>query len=376
VTQRLVIEGGASSSLADEVSQRGWDRLLVVAGGASFALSGANATVIRALAGHDVRWVDDVKANPGLDALEAHTEQLHGFRPDAVIAVGGGSVLDMAKLLALTTAVDVPPRVVVDDPGAAHDLPAIVAIPTTSGSGSESTPFAVLYVDGVKRSIEHPGMLPEVALVDSDLSSSMPPYLTAVSGLDCLAHAVESMWSLRSTTESRGLATEALGLVWSTLVAATHEPTPESRYAMARAANLAGRAIAISRTTLCHALAYRMTSAHGVPHGLAVGLTLGEVLVFNARVTLEDVVDPRGHAHVTGIIGEICALLDSPSAEGAQFALSNFMGELGVPTRLSALGIDAAGRSAVVDSVDPVRLSNNPRAVDRDGLTGIIEAVA
>src|SRR5262249_51347864 len=136
----------------------------------------------------------------------------------------------------------------------------LVAIPTTAGSGSEATPFAVLYVGHVKHSIAGPAMLPDVAIVDPSLTDSMSPALTAVTGMDAFSQAVESYWCIHSTERSKAYARRAIALVLEHLEVAVTAPREENRRAMSKAAHLAGRAIAITKTTGAHALSYPLTS--------------------------------------------------------------------------------------------------------------------
>lgn len=366
---------GASGRLNEELSRIGASNLLVVASGASFTASGGAERVAGVLKGRRVHFVEGVAANPDLESLESHFSPVADLDPDAILAVGGGSVVDMAKLLSLAFAADGALKAAISRPGDFEALPPIVAIPTTAGSGAEATPFAVLYVDGRKISVEHPKMLPEVALVDPDLSSSMPPYLTAVTGLDCIAHCVESLWSVRSTPESRRLASQGLRAAWTNLPSATHRPSPEARLQMATAAHLAGRAIAIGRTTLSHALSYEMTAGFGVPHGLAAALTLGGVLGFNAGLGQSDVVDERGMDHVGRVIEELCGVLGIEDVQRAQIAFDDFISGLELPTRLSQLAIHSNDLPRIVSSVDPLRLANNPRRVSEQGLAVLLNEI-
>jgi len=281
-----------------------------------------------------------------------------------VIAVGGGSVLDMAKLIRIMAAQDVPPSEIVNRDGTiTHRGIPLVAIPTTAGTGSEATHFAVVYIDKTKYSVAHEYILPDIAIIDPLLTHSMPPNLTAVTGMDALSQAIESYWSVNSTDESKAYAREAIVLTLQNLERSVHKPSPETRYAMCKAAHLAGRAINISKTTAPHAVSYTLTSHFGIPHGHAVGLTLGEFLVFNSEVSDADNGDPRGVEFVRSTIRELCEILGVKGADRARDEIYSLMERIGLETSLSELGIKKQGHDFIVNDVNLERLKNNPRCV-------------
>lgn len=366
---------GVVAELGGRLPTRG--RILLVTGGASYEASGAAKVVEPALDGREVTRVNGVGPNPSVEALTRIGTDASGESAGAVVAVGGGSVLDTAKLIALAQGSGLPVRELVTIgpswDGRAVDL---VAIPTTAGSGSERTSFAVLYVDGVKHSVDHPSLLPRLALVDPTLTHSATPHQSAVSGLDALAHAVESLWSVNSTTESAVIATAALEQVWPNLAVTAAEPTASRRRAMMEGATLAGAAINITRTTAPHALAYHLTIRYGIPHGHAVAVTLGAFLAFNAAVDLETVVDPRGVDHVREAVGSVCGILGVGDAEEGRAALNRLIQTLGLETRPGELGVDTDYlRREWVDSVNLERLGNNPRRASADDLIELVESL-
>jgi alcohol dehydrogenase class IV len=251
-----------------------------------------------------------------------------------------------------------------------------ISIPTTAGSGAEATHFAVVYVGTVKHSVAHCHMLPTVALVDPDLTYSLPPLITAVTGLDAFAQAVESYWSVQSTPESRADASRAVRLVLEHFVTAVKAPTPQARHAMSTAAYLAGRAINRTKTTGAHAMAYPLTAMFGVPHGHAVSLTLGALLVYNSQVTDEDVADSRGAAHVREAIAELLALLGCRTPEEGRVRIAGLMREVGVATTLSELRIRRhRDIEHVVGNVNAERMGNNPRLMTDASVRTLLQSV-
>jgi alcohol dehydrogenase class IV len=319
----------------------------------------------------------DFGANPRLENLERLLASVaRGGEPfDAVVALGGGTAIDLAKLAALALAnPDTAPRTLLGEGFVPRDALPIVAVPTTAGTGSEATRFAVVYVEGVKRSIDHASLLPRRAIVDPTLTHSLPPRQTAATGLDAFCQAVEAVWAVAATDESDRLAEEGAALAWEWLPTAVHAPTPEARAAMCRAAHLAGRAINITRTTAPHALSYHLTSKHGVPHGFAVAFSLPAIVLFNDAVTDADCNDPRGVAHVRAKIGRVVQLVGATSAADAATAIRDWIAKVGGPTRLEEVGLtDRGAIDAWLASANPQRAGNNPRRLDGAVLKGLLQ---
>ena len=346
-------------------------------GGHSFEQSGAAAAIEPMLARFAVKRISGVPPNPTLDVVSDAVQSLRRWHPDLIVAVGGGSVIDVAKAArGLVGEPDTRAAVTAGSVRGASSPP-LVAVPTTAGTGSEVTQFCVVYVDGKKHSVGHPSFRPEHIVLDPDLTSSMSPRLTAVTGLDALSQAMESLWSTESTHESLSYAQRALALAWGSLDEAVRLPSSASRVAMCTAAHLAGRAIDISRTTAAHALSYELTIRHGVAHGHAVALTLGAVLEHNAAVSEEDCLDERGVDFVKARIDEVLEVIGARDGEAGREALTSLLQRLGLETTLSALGVATrAERQVLVDSVDAVRMANNPRIITPTALSGIVDRIA
>lgn len=209
--------------------------------------------------------------NPKEEDLLVGIDNFNSSNADSIIAVGGGSVLDMAKLIRYhaMTAVN-------------RHIP-LLAIPTTAGTGAEATRFAVLYKNGVKHSIEHEYIQPDYAILYPPFTYANPPYLTACTGIDALAQAIEAFWNRNATTESKQYAIKAIQLLWKQLPQLIQSPTPQLRDEVAEGAYWAGRAINITKTTAPHAYSYAFTSDYGYPHGHAVALTLPFFLALNGN---------------------------------------------------------------------------------------------
>ena len=352
--------------------------IFLVTGRTSYSTSGAEAALEDILRTREVATFSGFESNPKMDDIERGLSLFRHASRDLILAVGGGTAIDTAKLIAILSAQSSSPldivlgREQIRMPG-----PPVMALPTTAGTGSEVTHFAVVYIDDHKHSLAHPAMRPSYAIVDPELTDSMPPKITAVTGLDAFSQAVESMWSVHATPQSKTCSREAIQLALKHLPEAVHRPTPICRHAMSRASHLAGKAIDVTRTTAPHAISYTMTSHFRVPHGLAVALTLGPTLVYNSRVTAEDCQSERAAEDVRRAIDEVQVLLGSRDPECSRQRITELIESLGLPTRLHDVGIRTpADREILVDNVNLERLANNPRKMTHEALAQIIESIA
>jgi alcohol dehydrogenase class IV len=377
MTREVLFGVGASRRVSRVLDSVGARRIFLVTGRASFERSGA-ADAFEPLTPRLCGRYCEFTENPKLEEALEGAAAFRRASPDAIVAAGGGSALDMAKLIATLAHYDGDASALVRGqvPAPRRAVP-FVALPTTSGSGSEATHFAVVYDGHSKYSLAHRSLRPDVAIVDPALTFSLSPRLTAITGLDAFAQAVESYWSVHSTAASRAYARRAIQLVLGSLSGAVHAPTPATRRAMSKAAHLAGRAINLTKTTAAHALSYPLTSYFGIPHGHAVALTLGQLLLYNSGVAADDVNDARGAAFVRRTIDELVALLGARTPEDACRRVEALTQDVGLPTRLSELGISRRGAlDAVVPNVNAERVVNNPRALSAVAVHQLIEAVS
>jgi len=211
------------------------------------------------------------KSGPNVNTFEiekAYTA-FNSVNAEAIVTIGGGSVIDLGKSI-LYRSIEKNKK-----------LPLFIAVPTTAGSGSEATQFAVVYEGQNKVSWVNELLLPGVAVLDPELTYSLSPNQTAVSGMDVMAQAIESWWSLASGDASKLFASAAIQLWMQYFPDAVKDPTEELREKMQLAAYQAGKAINITRTTGPHALSYYLTANHQVPHGQAVSLFLPLFFLYN-----------------------------------------------------------------------------------------------
>ena len=239
----------------------------------------------------------DVEPDPTLKAAKLGAEAMRNFNPDVIIAVGGGSPMDAAKIMWVMYEhpdvrfedlamrfMDIRKRV--------YEFPKMgekairVAIPTSAGTGSEVTPFAVItdQQTGVKYPLADYALTPNMAIIDAELMMSMPKGLTAASGIDALVHAIEAYVSVLASEYTNGLALEAIRLTFKYLPDAYNGGTTniKAREKMAHASSVAGMAFANAFLGICHSMAHKLGAIHHVPHGVANGILINEVIKFNA----------------------------------------------------------------------------------------------
>lgn len=304
---------------------------------------------------------EDMHAS-SLESVESLLARHRGGGATRIVAVGGGSVLDTAKALAIGLGADVPFSDVLDDPDsfASQTLP-LVAVPTTAGTGSEVTRWGTVWdtAAGRKRSIVHAALYPERAFVDPELSGTQPPRLTAVTGCDALSHSLEAIWNRNATDESTALAEEAIGLVAGSLETAVNAPTTQARADLARAATLAGFAISATRTAAAHSVSYPLTLRHDVDHGQACSITLPWLLEWT------------GASHS---VQPILRGLGVPDAAAGAERLRALFAACGLPVTLSGLGLSASDLPAIVAaSCTPSRMNNALRPLEAADVTRMLE---
>lgn len=368
---------GALQRLPQRVAKAGWRRLLLVCGRRSFEASGA-ATVLPALeqVTQVHRWSDFAPNTDSAD-LARGLEILRDVKADAVLAIGGGSAMDMAKLLCAYQDVfdaDALRAAIRAGESVTQRRLGLHFVPTTSGSGSEATHFAVVYIGQEKFSVAGPALYADSVTLDPGLTLSGSAYQRATSGIDAVCQAIESLWAKGGTNTSRRLARHALRLLLAYIEPFVAEADPQAAKGMAIGSHLAGRAIDISKTTAAHALSYALTKGYGVSHGHAVALTLGQFIRAHAEAKAEDLqsgISERRHQEA------MAAILKSLGARDAAEARDRFtalLARLGLVSRLRDIGLtNAEARRSVAQSVNVERLGNNPMVFTMAGLEAVLE---
>ncbi|MBN1699744.1 MAG: phosphonoacetaldehyde reductase [Spirochaetales bacterium] len=357
---------GSIGRLKQIITGKRFSNIFLVADRMSFESSGAKDMLEPVIGNRNIMFFSEFDPNPRIEDVKRGLALFRQHGHDVVIAVGGGSVIDMAKLIAVFADHAESPELLITQKKAlkSRDIP-LVAIPTTAGTGSESTHFAVVYINGEKYSVAAPSVLPDYAIVDPSLTLSMPPSVTAATGMDALSQGIESFWSVQSNRQSAEYAKQAISLAFDNLKKAVLTPDNDSREKMALAAHLSGKAINITKTTAPHAFSYYLTKKYHIPHGHAVGLMLGRFIVYNNLVTEEDVTDKRGCGYVKKTMRLLLTSIGTETAEEAREKIERLMREIGLETAMAKIGLETKGDvDAWLSRVNLERLANNPRRVE------------
>lgn len=301
--------------------------------------------------------------NPKYEEIVVGVDLFNAEGCDAIVAVGGGSAIDVAKCIKLYSKMskaDLYLNQEYTDTG----IP-LVAMPTTAGTGSESTPFSVIYYKGEKQSVHHSSILPDVAILDGSVLESLPDYQKKCTMLDAFCQAIESWWSVRSTDESRGYAKEAIERIVVNLDEYINENTPRARDEIMLGSNLAGRAICVTATTAPHAMCYKLTTTYGFPHGHSVAICLPRVWKY-MQANPDRCNDKRGVDYLIATFDDIAHAMGYNSAAEAAEGFEAMLSRLGITYPHDEKREEMAEYFAA--SVNVERLGNNPIALDNKAL--------
>jgi alcohol dehydrogenase class IV len=349
-------------------------KILIVTGKQSFEASGAADALYRSLDSLDVLRFSNFDVNPSLEDTLPGIDLLQQFQPDLVIGIGGGSVIDMGKLITVLSAQpDDDYRSIVEKSSVSDKGVPVIAIPTTAGSGSEATRFAVIYIGGKKFSLAHPFVLPDYVIIDPQLTYKMSPYQAAASGMDALCQAVESYWSVNSTKQSRRFASDAIRIILPSIEDAVSGSSKQARMEMSRGAYYAGKAIDITMTTAPHALSYTLTSRYSIPHGHAVALILGKFFIIN-DLNSDALTDRRGKQFFLERLEALYAMFGCRNASSCAELWYQRMKNIGLETDFARLGItEQKDYKAIINTVNTERLKNHPVQLNRTLLAQIFK---
>lgn len=318
--------------------------------------------------GMDIVWFEQFTPNPTYEDVKSGIELFRSGEYDAVVSMGGGSAIDVAKAIIAFSNMD--PSKDYMEQKVTESRILHLAIPTTAGTGSESTHFAVIYVDGEKKSVSHECLLPDYVLLEPVYLASLPLFQKKCTLMDALCQAIESYWSVKSTEESKEYAKESIGIILREMEGYLSGESIANG-PIIKAANLAGRAIDITQTTAAHAMSYKLTSLYGIPHGYAVAVCLPfvwEVLLTN----LHECVDQRGRDYLSSIMDDLQTLFGADSPENAILRFR----ELLVKLDMNLKSYDLAGNLPVlVSSVNLQRLGNFPIHLSEQDLASIYQKV-
>jgi len=327
--------------------------------------------VMEALQGKQVRLHELQLANPDVADIYRLKQSTDDFDFELVLAIGGGSVLDVAKVLvalqgeSVASEADVRELIVGQRFCGLGSVTPWIGIATTSGTGSEVTCWATVWDNelGVKYSVSDERLFAQAAAMLPELTATMPPKLSATTALDAMCHATEAYWSVHSNPIVRHYSLQAIEKIRVFLPKLKRDSeNPVIRYELALASLYAGLAFSNTRTTACHSISYPLTLLHGIEHGVAASFTLGSVLTLNR----EALVDPEKLLRAFGV--------ERP--EDVQQVIGGLYELYGIPTRLSGYGVTEDDVGEIVSrAYTKGRMDNNPVDISEETLRDLLVAL-
>lgn len=302
---------------------------------------------------------DQFTPNPLYEDVCKGVDLFQNAQCDVILAVGGGSSLDVAKCIKLYCKMEKDKLYLEQeykDTGVR-----LIAIPTTAGTGSESTRYAVIYYDGKKQSVTHDSIIPDAAILEPKVLKTLPLYQKKCTMMDALCQGIESWWSVNSTDESKKLSKEVVETIMKWWHEYIFENTDASAEHIMYAANLAGQAICITQTTAPHAFSYKITSLYNLPHGHAVAVSLPVIWKYMVG-NLNKCIDSRGQVYLAGIFFEIAKAMGCQNLIEAIEKFCQMIKDMELNNPVA--GKREEELEILSTSVNPVRLKNNPISLD------------
>ena len=352
------------------IKDKSFKKIFVLCGKKSFVTSGAEELFKKIIINKEIRLFYKKSELPILEELIEIINDIKNFEPDLTLAVGGGAVIDYAKI---ANVVDV--RKDLADLIVNYSYPfkkkytKLTVIPTTAGSGAEVTSNAVIYIDGIKHSFESELLIPDNFFLIPEFLISAPNKIKASAGFDAIAQALESLVSKKSNEQSVEYASKSLRVSVNSFLSFVNNPNMKNATEMSIAANLAGKAISISKTTAPHAASYPFTSLFNISHGHAVGLFFERFFKFN----YENLEKSEVSFDLKKRFDLIFNLFDVPNIEDFNSTISSIKKQAKLEDNMNLLNIDLNKNiEKIIGGVNLLRLGNNPVKINGQDITNII----
>ena len=369
--QKIITSKNDYAQLADWLAEKNCRKVFVVCDNSITFMDDLNAFFERySRMGVTFERFGDFQPNPMYESVVNGVREYRTKGCDAIIAIGGGSAMDVAKCVKLYCHMSgngengsyMKQEII------PNDIP-FLAVPTTAGTGSEATRYAVIYFQDAKQSITSDSFIPETVLMDPNALKTLPLYQRKSTMMDALCHAIESFWSVNSNEESKRYSSEAIRMILHHMEGYLSNHM-EDNEGMLKAAHLAGKAINITQTTAGHAMCYKITSLFHCAHGHAAILCDRVLFPWMINNTSR-CCDPRGEAYLKNVLDEIAKAMVCNGAEEAAVKLSGIFDslELEIPTA------SEAQFEILKNSVNPVRLKNHPITLDIDTINALYHSI-
>ena len=308
-----------------------------------------------------ITYFNEFLPNPTYESVVEGVKRFKESKSNFIVAVGGGSAIDVAKCIKLYANMD-ENKNYLEQEIISNDI-SILAVPTTAGTGSEATKYAVIYYNGEKQSISSESCIPKYVLFDSTALKTLPLYQKKATMIDALSHSMESYWSINSTIESQEYSIKALELIIDNYEGYLNSED-EACEKMLQAANIAGKAINITQTTAGHAMCYKLTSLYGIAHGHAAGLVNSELFPYMIR-NIDKCRDNRGKDYLNKTFNYLNQILEN----------EDFLRNLLKKLDLYNVDIKEEDIDILVNSVNTTRLKNNPVLLEKSDITVVYKKI-
>lgn len=361
MAQKIISGNNAYLRIADIIKKCGAKKVFIVCDGA-FQFIAISEYITELLP--DAVKFSDFTPNPLYEDVCRGVELFKREKCDIIMAIGGGSTIDVAKCIKLYSGMN-PDENYLTQKGGECGVP-FIAVPTTAGTGSESTRFAVIYYRGEKQSVNDTRIIPDYAVLEKSVLYTLPVYQKKCTVLDALCQAIESWWSVNSDDESKSYSQKAISLIMHGMEPYLAGADEEAAEKILLASNYAGRAINITQTTAPHAMSYKLTSFYNIPHGHAVAICLPGLWRHMIK-NISNCIDGRGADYLRKTFDDIAKALGTENAEEAVCFFDALLQKLDI----SAPYIRNEDLPVLGKSVNPVRLKNNPVALSEAELTGL-----
>ncbi len=347
---KIIMGAGAVSAIAEQKFQR-----LMIVSDPFFSKNGWAERLGKMADSYEI--FDKIMPDPTVELVAEGTAQVQRFQPDGMVALGGGSAMDCAKAMAYFSGLDIP----------------FIAVPTTSGSGSEVTDFAILTHDGVKHPLVDKKLRPQMAILEEELLMELPPALIADSGFDVLAHALEAWVGTNANPMTDALACDAFRTA-SSLLEASFSGDKTVRLDIHMASTMAGLAFNQAGLGLCHALAHALGGRFHLPHGRLNAILLPAVIAVNTEFA------GRKYAELARRMG-LGSGSDTMSVRNLKNALARLRSSLKLPGTLAQAGIAPADLTACTEDIVTAALADpccatNPGAVTEEMVRQVLRESA
>lgn len=370
--RRIIVGAGSIASIKEIVDDLGAKNVLIISdkGVVNAGLTDKPRAMLEA-AGIKVFVIDNTPPEPDVDQVNAIFAEARQHEAQLIVGIGGGSAMDVAKIIAVMLKNDIPLRELLNKAPISNDGLPTLMIPTTAGTGSEATPNSIILVpeDELKVGIVSPRLMPDYIILDPELTLGLPPAITASTGMDALCHAIECYTSKKGNPFSELLALKAIRIISRSIRKAFGNGKDiEARHDMLLGALYGGMCIATSSTTAVHALAYPLGGKYRMPHGISNAILLPFVMRFNA-VGNEDKF--RDVALAMGL--DVASLSAAEAVSVMTEALFALNRDLQIPTDLKRWNITRSDLDTLVEGAAKVTrlLDNNPRPMNVEDIRNI-----